>query len=126
MQTDEAEAYAFIRWADGGCVARFVNSTFYAGRYPMLQGLPDPGPCRNAAGEIRSPYDESNLTNEHVKDELGMSLRATSDREHLVRFCWGHHVFGQQWCTMSVVREAIRAYIAARDARHPNWRLAGS
>lgn len=100
-------------------MARFVNSSFYATRWPMLQGLPDPGLCRNAAGDPRNPYDEGNLTYEHVKDDLGMSLRALSDRDHLVRFCWGHHVFGAQWCTMSVVREAIRAYIDARNARHP-------
>jgi hypothetical protein len=118
VATDSRAEYEYVRWADGGCVARFVNSRFDAVRWPMFQGLPDPGPCRNAAGDQRSPYEESNNTFEHVKDDLAISLRAVSDRDHMVRVCWGHHVFGAQWCTMAVVREAIRAYIIARNARH--------
>lgn len=123
---DEREVYAYVRWADGGCVARYVNNPFHAARWPMLQGLPDPGLCRGPGGEVRSPHDEGNLTREHVKDANAhaMSLRAVTDRDHVVVMCWGHHVFGRQWCTMAVVREAILAYIAKRNSLHPERRLA--
>ena len=109
------DAYLWRR--DGGCIARFVNNTLWAGRWPMLQGLPDPGPCRNAAGDERSPYDRENCTREHVKDEPGMSARAENDEDHTVIVCWGHHVFGRQWCTGSLVRAAVRLYIAAANQR---------
>ena len=119
MLPEERAAYDYVQWADGGCVARYVNSPFHASRWPMLQGLPDPGPCRDMNGAIRDPRDHSNLTREHVKDELGMSIRADTDRDHLVIMCWGHHVFGRQWCTRADVRDAIRAYIKKRNSLHP-------
>lgn len=101
---------------DGGCVARLVNSALWASRWPMLQGLPDPGLCRNAAGDVRSAYDVANCTIEHVKDELGMSVRATDDPLHAWTVCWGHHVVGRQWCTSVQVREAARLYIPRATA----------
>lgn len=115
QRAQEVAAYEYVRWADGGCIARLVNNALYATRFPMLQGISDPGACTDAGGGVRSPYDEANLTNEHVKDELGLQIRAATDVWHLVRVCWGHHVFGRQWCTRADVRSAIRLYIAERN-----------
>ncbi|MGV0985045.1 MAG: hypothetical protein ACOYB2_10850 [Limnohabitans sp.] len=105
---------------DGGCVARYANSPIWKTRWPMFQGLPDPGQCRNAAGDVRDPHDVMNLTIEEVKAQSRMSKKAGYSRETSVVVCWGHHVFGHgsgaQWCTKHVVREAIREYLLAVNA----------
>lgn len=114
MAVSEALAH-YVLTRDGGCVARFVNSRFWANRWPMLQGLPDPGPCRTAFGALRAPEERSGLTLDHVKTELAMSKRAPDDRFHLWAVCPWHHV-NTSWVTHADVREAARAYIIAANA----------
>ena len=112
----------YIALRDGGCVARYVNSAFYASRWPMLQGLPDPGPCRDRWGNRVNP--EAPGTYDHVKRELGMGIRE-DDPEQLWMLCAGHHGFTRlsPWATRADVREAARAYIAAANAaaREAGW-----
>lgn len=108
---------------DGGCIARFVGPRRDTlGLYPgsvLFACLPDPGPCRNAAGEEVSPFDRRYLTIEEVKAELRMSRKAGYSLETNVTVCQGHHIFGRgygaQWCTKKVVRAVVREYIAQRN-----------
>ena len=110
---------------DGGCVARFANSALWRARWPMFWGLPDPGLCRNAAGDVRDPHDVSNLTIEEGKVDapgepgahLRMGKKAGYSLETSVVVCVGHHVFGRQWCTSAVVREAIRSYLISVNGK---------
>lgn len=122
--------YVVLR--DDGCVARFVNSAFWASRWPMLQGLPSPGLCRNEFGGDINPRSLIGLQVDHVKhaDEHAMGLKAPDDPDHLWTMCPGHHtepggsgVPGRVWATMSVVREAAVEYIAAANeaARLRGW-----
>lgn len=110
----------------GGCVARFVNNRLYAREFPMLQGLPEPGPCKTAGGDVRSPFDQRNLTIEEIKVDKpgsigswrGLSIKGGYSLETSIAACWGHHVFGQQWTTKAVVREAFREYLPVANARY--------
>ncbi len=118
----------YILLRDGGCVARFVNSHFYASRWPMLQGLPDPGECKNMFGSYESPSSLMNKTIDHVEkaDELSFATRPPDDPDHLWTLCSGHHqglVHGAVWATKHEVREAARAYIEAANeaARRAGW-----
>ncbi len=115
----------YILSRDGGCVARFVNSAFWASRWPMLQGLPDPGPCRDAFGNLVDP--KASGTIDHVKDELGMAIRE-DDPNQLWELCAGHHGFTRfsPWATRADVRAAARLYIKAANERArangwPRW-----
>jgi hypothetical protein len=120
----DEQLVAYLLSRDGGCVARLVNSRLWASRFPMLQGLPDPGPCRNAAGEPRDATDVRNLTFDEVKmdapGEPGSHLRMGKKAGHSemdVVVCWGHHVFGRQWSTSKLVRGALREYLPVANAR---------
>ena len=123
---------AIIRRDGGGCVARLANQRYSIepdGGWPMLKGLPDPGPCRNAAGEVRSPFDAYNLTIDEIKmdapGEPGSHFRAGKRAGYslgtCVTACVGHHVFGRgsgaQWTTKAVVRAALRLYIPEANRR---------
>lgn len=54
-------------------------------------------------------------TIEHVKDELRMGLKATSDPAHLVSLCQGHtedgRVAGHQWNSTRENRAKVRGYL---------------
>ncbi len=102
----------YVLARDGGCVAALANSAFWSSRWPMLQGLPDPGPC---AGR---------LTLDHVKDGLRLGRRAPDDPGHLWAVCVRHHL-GTLWSSRTPVREAARAYIAAANeaAARNRWPL---
>lgn len=93
----------------------------------MLQGVPEPGLCRN---EFGSPQGNSiyNLTLDHVKDDLMMGKKAPDDPDHLWAVCAFHHTgtqAGSQWATHAEVRAAARLYIAAANeyARERGWPL---
>ena len=106
--------YVILR--DGGCVARFVNSHFWASRWPMLQALPDPGPCGDNWGRRINPTQLDLMEADHVKDELGMAIRE-DDPYQLWTMCPFHHrgALGSGWATRSDVRAAARQYIAAAN-----------
>lgn len=90
----------------------------------MLYDLPDPGPCRKANGEQVDPYATNFLTIDEVKmdapgepgSHFRMAKKAGYSMETCVTVCVGHHVFGRQWSTKAVVRDALRLYIVARNA----------
>ena len=126
----DAELRQAIIRRDGGCVARLANQRYSIGPgWPMLQGLPDPGPCRNAAGDVRSPFDQYNLTIDEIKmdapGEPGSHFRSSKQAGYslvtCVTACTGHHIFGRgsgaQWTTKAVVRAALRLYIAEANRR---------
>ncbi len=98
---------------DGGCCARFVNSAFYASRWPMLQGLPEPGLCRNTWGGVISAEALQYMTVDHVKKEPGWAIRE-DDPAQLWTVCPWHHV-NTSWVTKAPVRQAAREYIAAAN-----------
>lgn len=115
--------YVLLR--DGGCVARFVNSPFEAARYPMLQGLPAPGLCRDTFGGQIDPTALWFMEADHVKDELGLGIRE-DDPEQLWTMCPYHHrgtLTSGGWATRTDVRAAARTYIAAAnaEARRSGW-----
>jgi hypothetical protein len=112
---------AYVIARDGGCVARFVTMPLEQKRWPMLAGLPDPGPCRDQWGTWVDPTGHRAITADHVKerDSPSMSMKAPDDIDHLWARCYGHHEgieAGRVWATMVVVREAALAYIAAANA----------
>ena len=102
----------FVLWRDGGCVTQYVNSAYWASRWPMLQGLPDPGPC---SGPVQ-------LDHVHDGPTPAAGRRADTDEDHLWSVCRGHHTEtsagpGRRWATMAVVRVAAQAYISAANVR---------
>ena len=104
----------FVLRRDDGCVATRANSRFWATRWPMLQGLPDPGPC------------EGRITLDHVKDDLALGKKAPDDPWHLWSVCVAHHTetrAGAQWATSKPVRAAARLYIRAATeyAQERGW-----
>ena len=119
----DARLRDYILARDGdACVARFANSGFWAQRWPMLQGLPEPGLCFGR------------LTLDHVKTDLAMSKKAPDDPAHLWCVCTGHHTAtragGYQWATNAAVRDAARQYIAranemAAERGWPVWEAPG-
>lgn len=128
----DTAVYQYVLLRDDGCCARFVNSAYWASRWPMLQGLPDPGPCRDAFGGWVNPRSLMGLTEDHVKapDEHAMGMKADDDPDHLWVVCAGHHIApggtgtpGQVWATMSEVRRAAFVYIAAANelAARSGW-----
>jgi len=102
---------------DGGCVARFANNPMWAKAWPMLQGLPEAGPCRSGSGDVISPYAQRYWSIAHVKDESRMGKRADDDVRHAWTMCPGHTLVGRTWETSAVVREAGRLYIAEANRR---------
>lgn len=48
--------------------------------------------CRDRFGVPHAPFDERRLTIEHVKDQIGMGVRAPSDMAHMVALCGGANV----------------------------------
>lgn len=106
---------SFVLQRDGGCVARFVRSKLWATRWPMLQGLPDPGPCKNQFGTRVDPYSLMGLEVDHVKGALRMAKRAEDDPWHVWTMCPWHHR-ESHWATMVEVRDAAREYIASANA----------
>ena len=114
----------YVMLRDGGCVARFVGDRLMVTRWPMLVGLPDPGPCRDTWGNLISPTALWFMHADHVKDELGMAIRE-DDPEQLWTMCPYHHMgsLGSGWATKTVVRVAARIYIAAANAfaRRRGW-----
>lgn len=118
----------YILLRDGGCVARYVTMPLEVVRWPMLRGLPDPGPCRNEFGSWINPASLMGMTVDHVKDRdrPSMSLKAPDDPDHLWALCPGHHTgieAGRVWATQVGVREAALVYIAAANdhARRNRW-----
>jgi hypothetical protein len=105
----------YIIRRDGGCCAVYVNSMFWCSRWPMLQDLPDPGPCRDRWGN--QPYKgcSADLTVDHVHDDYGeMGQRAPDDIDHLWTLCHWHHI-ESSWATKAEVRAAARKYIPAAN-----------
>lgn len=84
--------HAFVLNRDGACV-------------PYLLGWPHD--CQTRFGQSHSPYHLSMLTLEHVKDELGMSIRAEDDPQHLVACCG---MLNDQ-VPSALLRELLRAYL---------------
>jgi hypothetical protein len=80
---------------DGGCVARMANNPAFAEQFPMLQDLPEPGPCRNIWSDIISPSDEKWLTIEEIKLTLRSSKKAGYSLTTSVSACGGHHIEGR-------------------------------
>ncbi len=111
---EAVRTYVLLR--DGGCVARFVNSAFFATRWPMLQGLPDPGPCRSKWGDRQNPEALYAMTVDHVEldGEMSFASKPPDDPEHLWTSCWGHHL--GNWVNKEPVRAAARLYIPAANA----------
>jgi len=120
----------YVKWRDGDCVARFANHPLWATRWPMLQGLPDPGPCRDRFGALLDavrPVPAMHLEGDHVPDADGhaMGAKAPDDAAHLWGVCAGHHTgtsAGRQWATHAEVRRAAALYIAAaNEAAAARW-----
>jgi len=107
--------YVLLR--DGGCVARFVGSAFEASRWPMLQGLPSPGACRNEFGSIIRSTGYVGFTIDHINDDL--HVRADHP-DRLWVLCAFHHglaqMAGAQWATKAEVRAAAPLYAVAANA----------
>lgn len=79
---------------DVGCRAPWLDSTA--------------GECRDRWGNWVRWSDPVALTLDHVQDGYGrMGVRATSDAQHLVTLCWGHHLGG--WATAH--RPELRRYL---------------
>lgn len=111
---------AYVTMRDGGCVARFVNNNFEASRWPMLQGLPTPGRCRNEFGGDIRPNTLVGLQVDHVedRDKLDFVHKAPTDPDHLWTMCPWHH---ERWATKAEVRAAAIEYIhAANDVAAKN------
>lgn len=127
----DGQLRSYILLRDQGCVARFVNSAFYAFRWPMLQGLPDPGQCRNEFGSLISAEGFVGFTIDHVNDPVWVR---SDHPDRLWVLCAFHHglsqMAGGQWATKVPVREAAPLYIAAANeqariggfpAHNPAW-----
>jgi hypothetical protein len=112
--TDWDALRSYVLTRDGGCCARLVNNSFWKRRWPMLQGLPDPGPCRNEFGGSINATSLLGLQLDHVKDDLMMGQKAPDDADHLWTVCPWHHV-ETNWATNAEVRAAARAYIKAAN-----------
>jgi hypothetical protein len=113
----------FVKLRDGDCVARYCDEALWSARWPMLQGLPEPGPCRDAFGSAlpaTRPVPMMVLDADHVHDAdaHAMGAKAQDDADHLWSVCPGHHTgtdAGRQWATNSEVRRAAPVYIAAAN-----------
>jgi hypothetical protein len=68
--------------------------------------------CRDRYGNVHRPDDIQRLTVEHVKDELRMGKRASSDLSHLVAMCHASNVT----VPSKAQRAAIREYLSERAA----------
>ncbi len=117
---DEA-VRTFVLLRDGGCVARYVNSSFWASRFPMLQDLPAPGQCSGMFGSYDDPNSLLHKELDHVEraDELSFATKPPDDPEHLWTLCHGHHQerrAGRVWATHEKVRGAAREYIVEANA----------
>ncbi len=111
---------SYILTRDGGCIAR-LTVAWCATLWPMFQGLPEPGECRNTWGDVISPFELDKMTIEEVKAELRAGRKAGYSKESCVCVCPGHHFEGRgpgaKWCTKAVVREAVRLYIPAANEK---------
>jgi hypothetical protein len=106
----------YIVKRDGGCIGRFVNNPFYAKEWPMLQGLPDHGDCRDEWGNQIDPRNLGAMSVDHVKDSLRTGKRAEDDRDHAWTCCPFRH-YRMPWVTIAAVREAAREYIPLANER---------
>ena len=105
----------YVLARDGGCVARLSNSALEASRWPMLQGLPDPGLCHTTWGEVIRSDALVGLQLDHVEeaDKLSFATKPPDDADHLWTMCPYHH---ERWATKAEVRDAARSYIVAANA----------
>jgi hypothetical protein len=78
----------------------------------VLSFLTEDHECRDRWGYAADWRDPLALTVEHVKSELRMGVRASSDLDHTVLLCFGANV----GVPSKVERAAMRAYLAARRA----------
>ncbi len=79
---------------DAGCVLRFL----------------EPGHvCRDQWGNLVNPNASSDMTAEHVKPSLAMSLRGPSQERWMVTLCWAANLQPPT----KAQRAAFRAYLAA-------------
>lgn len=110
----------WLFWRDGGCIAQMVNNRFWAQRYPMLQGLPDPGLCSGPLTLDHFKDADKHATGKKAPDEtLAEAIN------HLWTVCRGHHVDGCQWVTKSVVRLAALEYVRVANLTLPNYAYEG-
>ena len=114
----DSQLRSYILLRDEGCAARFVNSAFDARRWPMLQGLPSPGVCRNEFGSPIPATGYVGFTIDHINNDL--QVRADHP-DRLWTLCAFHHglarTAGEQWATKSEVRAAAALYaVAANEA----------
>lgn len=69
--------------------------------------------CRNGMGWVIREDNWRDMEFEHVKEELGMSLKAKDDEAHGVLCCGWHHRLSTQWrIDTAAHREKVREYLA--------------